>query len=84
MPFDVFKLRERVVGEYESYVRSFINILDPRIERFVDEELARGQLWPDAYLQLNPAFVRDQKLGALAQAGTLHPETARFFGQVQR
>jgi hypothetical protein len=29
MPFDVFALRDQVVREYQSYVKSFINILDP-------------------------------------------------------
>ena len=81
MPFDVFKLREHVVSEYESYVRSFIHILDPRIEEFVNRELKDGHLWPPAMLQLNPAFVRDQTLGALADSGVIHPETAHFFGR---
>ena len=29
---DVFDLRERVVGQYRDYLRSFINILDPDID----------------------------------------------------
>ena len=51
MTLDLFNLRDRVVGAYESYVRGFIHIHDPRIRSFVDEELNRGELWPDAVLQ---------------------------------
>ncbi len=28
MPFDVFTLRDRVVGEYRDYVESFVHILE--------------------------------------------------------
>ena len=56
MTFDVFKLRERVVEEYGDYVKSIVNILDPRIETFVEDRLAEGEQWPEAVLQLNPAY----------------------------
>ena len=56
MPLDVFGLRQSVVEEYRSYVESFVNILDPRIDEFVQGELDRGELWPDEVLQLNPSF----------------------------
>ena len=29
MPFDVFRLRDRVVQEYRDYVESFVHVLDP-------------------------------------------------------
>lgn len=79
---DVFRLREYVVDEYESYLTSFINILDERLEQHVDDELAKGELWPDEVLQLNPAFERDTRgsLGDLASQGVIHNDTARFFG----
>src|SRR5271165_3983204 len=51
MAFDVFGLRDHVVREYREYVESFIHIRDQRIERFVQDTLARGELWPDAVLQ---------------------------------
>ena len=58
MAFDVFKLRDRVVGEYKDYVESFVHIYDQRIEGFVRDKLDEGELWPDAVLQLNPAYER--------------------------
>jgi len=81
MPFDVFGLRDRVVQEYRDYVESFVRVLDPRIDKFVRRQLAAGELWPDAVLQLNPAFEPDLTLRELANAGTIARETARFFGE---
>ncbi len=53
MPLDVFALRNRVVQEYREYVESFVRVLDPRLEEFVRQRLAEGELWPEAVLQLN-------------------------------
>lgn len=78
---DVFQLRDAVVGEYREYVESFINVLDPALNDFIREKLKDGALWPDAILQLNPAFTMDVTLGALADEGVLRPETARYFGE---
>ncbi len=82
MPFDVFALRDQVVNEYKSYVTSFINILDERCSGFVTGELEQGRLWPEAVLQLNPAFERGKSLKALVNEGVILPETARFFGDL--
>jgi ATP-dependent helicase YprA (DUF1998 family) len=79
--FDVFKLRDRVVGEYRDYVESFVHIYDQGIESFVRDKLNQGELWPDAVLQLNPAYEPGPTLGELAVNGELHWGTARFFGE---
>lgn len=81
MAFDVFALRDRVVDEYRSYVESFVRVLDPRVDEFVRQQLAAGELWPEAVLQLNPAFEEDRSLAELAAEGVIAPETARFFGE---
>jgi len=81
MPFDVFALRDQVVSEYQSYVTSFINILDQRVAGFVTGELDQGRLWPEAVLQLNPAFERMSDLKSLVREGVILPESARFFGE---
>jgi ATP-dependent helicase YprA (DUF1998 family) len=80
MPFDVFRLREHVVREYRNYVESFVHVLDPRIDQFVRERLAEGELWPEAVLQLNPAYEPGPTLGELAASGAITANTARFFG----
>ena len=85
MPLDVFLPRKTVVNEYCGYVRSFVRVLDYRIDYRIDEyanrRLEQGDLWPEAVLQLNPAFEMDENLGALAADGTLAPETACIFGE---
>ena len=80
MPFDVFRLREHVVQEYRDYVESFVHVLDPRIDTYVRERLAEGELWPEAVLQLNPAYEPGPTLGKLAASREILDETARFFG----
>jgi hypothetical protein len=80
MPFDVFRLREHVVREYRDYVESFVHVLDPRIDECVRARLAEGELWPEAVLQLNPAYKQGSTLGELAMSGAILADTARFFG----
>ena len=81
MPFDAFALRERVVQEYRDYVESFVRVLDPGIDQFVRKQLEKWELWPDAVLQLNPAYEQAEMLGELAASGVIMPETARFFSE---
>lgn len=56
MTFDVFDLRDRVVGECRDYFERFVHIDDPRIHDYVRNRPAQGDPWPDAVLQLNPAY----------------------------
>jgi superfamily II DNA/RNA helicase len=76
---DVFRLREMVVADYAEYVQSFLTILDPHIRAFVDEQLSAGMLWPDALLQLSPAYQAAETVADLAVQGGLHPLSARLF-----
>ncbi|MFZ5767237.1 MAG: DEAD/DEAH box helicase [Bacillota bacterium] len=76
---DAFRIRDEVVSEYRGYVSSFLNVRDERIARFVEERLERGDLWPDARLQLNPAYEPGPTLDEMAARGELDPRTARFF-----
>ena len=80
MTLDVFRLKDSVVSEYRDYLQSFVQVLDPRIDEYVTEMLERGTLWPEAVLQLNPAFEMDLTLEELANQGLLTEETAKFFG----
>lgn len=81
MSFDIFKLDRHVAAEYRDYVTSFIRVREPRLAAFVRAELAKGRLWPEPILELNPAFERGKSLGELAREGVIRPETARFFGE---
>ncbi|HEU4327512.1 MAG TPA: hypothetical protein VFS21_30515 [Roseiflexaceae bacterium] len=47
---DVFQLRRQIIREYSGYTNSFLNILDSDIRTYVDRELERGKLWPEALI----------------------------------
>jgi ATP-dependent helicase YprA (DUF1998 family) len=76
---NVFDLRDRLVGDYSGYTRSFIKIADPRISDKVDSALNAGAFWPEPLLQLNPTFLPGGTIDDLVAAGTLHCECASIF-----
>ena len=76
---NVFELRERLISDYSSYIRSFIRIRDSRIDALVTSCLDQGRLWPDPLIQLNPSFQYDGNVDDLVSQGVLHPECTRIF-----
>jgi ATP-dependent helicase YprA (DUF1998 family) len=76
---DVFDLRQRVVGRYASYVRSFLTIREPRTREFVEGYLEKGSLWPEPLVQLNPSFKPGARIDDLVAEGVLHRECGRIF-----
>ncbi len=50
---NVFGLRDRLIDDYSSYIRSFIQIRDDRIQELVESELTSGLLWPDPLIQIS-------------------------------
>ncbi|MGD0949096.1 MAG: DEAD/DEAH box helicase [Candidatus Binatia bacterium] len=75
----VFRLRERLIGDYGTYVRSFIEIRDERIRARVQEELDAGLLWPQPLIQLNPSFESGGSIEDLVSEGLIHEECRRIF-----
>ena len=53
---NVFDLRDCVVSDYASYIRSFIDIADPAISQKVDSDLAEGKLIDARTTSFSPAF----------------------------
>ena len=76
---DIFAFRDQLIGDYASYVKSFIQIRDPRIARHVETSLNAGVLWPEPLLQLNPSFESGGAIQDLVQRGLLHLECDRVF-----
>ena len=76
---DVFRLRDRVVEEYSSYIASFIRIKNSRIKEAVQSSLDGGHLWPEPLIQLNPSFEPGESVDELVEEGILHPECSRIF-----
>lgn len=76
---NVFELREKLIADYSSYIRSFIRIRDARVDALVKSWLDQGVLWPDPLIQLNPAFQYAGTIDDLVRDGLLHTECGRVF-----
>lgn len=76
---NVFDAHSRIVLDYSTYIRSFLNISDPAIRATVEGELDRGKLWPEPLLQFNPSFEIVGRVKDVADAGLVHPAIADIF-----
>jgi ATP-dependent helicase YprA (DUF1998 family)/very-short-patch-repair endonuclease len=81
--FDVFALRQKLVADYSEYLRSFLQIREPRVRSVVDDALDGGALWPDPLIQMNPAFEPGGWVPELVDSGVLHPRCREIFCQKQ-
>lgn len=76
---DVFKVHEQVIDDYRAFTSGFVQVRDPRIAAFVDEQFDAGEQWPDPWLSLNPSFATGGSIPELVREGLLHPECERIF-----
>lgn len=76
---DVFEFREKLVGEYRQFTRSFTRIRSDDIARFVESAYDSQRYWPEPLIQINPNFKAGHTVDELAAAGALHPECGRIF-----
>ena len=76
---DIFAFRDQLIGDYASYVKSFIQIRDQRIKEYVDDSLNSGVLWPEPLIQLNPSFESGGTIQNLVGQGVLHSECEHVF-----
>lgn len=76
---NVFDIHGKIIRDYASYIRSFINIADPKIRQVVDAELAEGKLWPQPLLQFNPSYAMAGSVAEIAKAGVLHEAVTDTF-----
>ena len=77
---NIFDIHNAVIDRYSQYVRSFLSIADAKIHQFIRHQIFDERaLWPDALLQLNPAYERTATVEELAQKGVLHPGCAEIF-----
>ncbi|MCK5036645.1 MAG: DEAD/DEAH box helicase [Candidatus Sabulitectum sp.] len=76
---DAFRLRDEIVNQYKSYVKSFINIRDQRIDNEVNRTVERDLLWPDPLIQINPKFQTGESITDFIEQGILDPECKKIF-----
>ncbi|GIV04329.1 MAG: DEAD/DEAH box helicase [Fimbriimonadales bacterium] len=76
----IFDLHEMIREDHRSFIRSFTNIADERLQEFVEREIdASEKLWPEPLLQLSPHYRRVGTIEELASEGVLDPTTAEIF-----
>ncbi len=76
---NVFQTHAEIVSDYETYIRSFLRIADPKIREVVEVELSQGKLWPEPLLQFNPSFQKFSSLDELTDQGVLHSAIRDIF-----
>ena len=76
---DVFSLRDRLIGDYSAFVRSFTTISAADIRQALDAEYASGRFWPDPLISVNPRFQPAKTGDQMAAAGEILPLTAEVF-----
>jgi len=76
---NVFEFRDRLVGDYSTFSRSFTRVGPDDIRQFLDREYDSGRYWPASLIQINPSFQPADTVEELCEAGELHPECARIF-----
>lgn len=76
---DVFQFRERLIGDYASFTRSFTKPQAEDIQTYRRGCYDAEAFWPAPLVQPNPSFVSGGTVGDLVAAGRLHRECARIF-----
>ena len=76
---NIFHTHSQIVQNYGTYIRSFLNIADPKIKELVESELSQGKLWPEPLLQFNPSFEMAGSVEELTKTSPLHPALADIF-----
>lgn len=77
---NIFDLRQELIDDYSSYVKSFIEVRDQRIHDYVEEKLfQQGLLWPEPLIQMNPLFEAGLSIDDLTERGILHPACSAIF-----
>ncbi len=62
---NIFELHSRIIGQYEQYVESFLEIADDEINTFAHQQLIDETVfWPDPLIQLNPSYNDGRQLAA--------------------
>src|SRR5512133_2102332 len=76
---DILNFHKSLLEKYQSYIQSFVNIKDPSINAFVEEEFRNKKLWPEPLVQFNPTFETGRPLKELTHQGILHPELEKIY-----
>ncbi|WP_157129659.1 DEAD/DEAH box helicase, partial [Thermobifida halotolerans] len=76
---DVFSVHGELVRHYSEYTSSLVQVRDPKIADYLNQEKEQKLRWPDPWLSLNPDFEPGGGVADLVAEGVLRPECERFF-----
>jgi len=75
----VFKFRDELIDQYQSFSRSFTRIWASDIADHVNAEYERKRYWPEPLIQINPNYLRADDVDQLVSEGSLHPTCKKIF-----
>ena len=76
---DVFGVHGNIMGDYKSFIKSFMHIKDDRIRQVVETETEKGYFWPDPLIQFNPSYEITCTTEDLCEQGLLRPQLMSVF-----
>lgn len=74
---NILDFHNKLIGNYRSYIESFLNIKDPEIRNRVLFEIENKKLWPEPLIQFNPTFENGRPIKSL----NLHPGLEQIFAE---
>src|ERR1035437_2047827 len=76
---NIFKIHEDIISDYSSYISSFLDISDEKINEEVSQYFKAKKLWPQALIQFNPAFEISGNTDGLIKQGILNEKLKYVF-----
>lgn len=76
---NILETHSKIVDDYASYIRSFINIADADILAKVNHDLDEGKLWPQPLLQFNPAYEMAGSIESITAEESMHADIPNIF-----
>ena len=76
---DAFKTHNKVISDYRSYLKSFLDIQDERIKSKVNQAFEGEGFLPEPLIQFNPEFETSKKLESLG----VHSSLPKIFGDFE-
>ena len=70
---DIFDFHQRIMGRYESFASSFLDVDDPQIERALTDTGRLKSMCPEPLIQFNPSYEPGASVEDLVGQGVLTP-----------
>lgn len=77
---DAFITHNKVISDYQQYLKSFININDKKINEFISSEIIIKNIIPEPLIQFNPSFERGKSFEELINDKIVHPNLSKALG----